>query len=156
VAVVGAGVTGLTIARRLLERGCEVSVHEAEAVGGLAAGFEFPGCDGTYLEKYYHHIFRSDEAVIKVIREHGLGADLVWRASRSGVFAEGRIWPMEGPLDLLRCVPMGGVMERLRMGFCLRELQTMEDWAPLDGICCEEFFSKRNLLGDIAGFGSHC
>jgi protoporphyrinogen oxidase len=148
VAVVGAGVTGLTVARRLLDAGCEVVVHEAGPIGGLAAGFEFPGVPGTYLEKFYHHIFRSDRRVVELVTELGLGADLVWRQSRTGLYGDGRLWPMETPLDLLRCRPVGGVLERLKMGFGMRSFQQTEAWEHLDAISCEEFFRARgNLTG---------
>lgn len=149
VLVVGAGVTGLTIAQRLFEAGCEVVVHEAGPVGGLAAGFEFPGVPGTYLEKFYHHIFRSDRRVVELVERLGMGADLTWRQSRTGLFGEGRLWSMETPLDLLRCRPVGSLAERLRMGFSLRTFQRTDAWQPLDAITCEEFFRAR---GNLAGY----
>lgn len=146
VAVVGAGVTGLTVARRLLAAGCEVVVHEAGPIGGLASGFEFPGVPGTYLEKFYHHIFRSDRHVVSLVEGLGLGADLVWRPSRTGLFADGRLWPLETPLDLLRCRPVGSLRERFKMGLALRSFQRTADWVPLDAVTCEEYFRARGSL----------
>ncbi|HUI08005.1 MAG TPA: FAD-dependent oxidoreductase [Verrucomicrobiae bacterium] len=151
VAIIGAGVTGLTVARKLVEAGCEVVVHEAGPIGGLAAGFEFPGIPGTYLEKFYHHVFRSDRLVVRLIEEFGLGPDLVWRQSRTGVFGRGRLWSLEGPLDLLRCQPVGNVLDRLKMGLSLRVFQQTEDWEPLDAITCEEFFRARGCLAGYRG-----
>jgi protoporphyrinogen oxidase len=151
VLVVGAGVTGLTIARRLFEAGCEVVVHEAGPVGGLAAGFEFPGVPGTYLEKFYHHIFRSDRRVVELVERLGMGSDLVWRQSRTGLFGDGRLWSMETPLDLLRCRPVGSLAERLRMGFSLLSFQRTEAWQPLDALTCEDFFRARGNLPGYRG-----
>jgi protoporphyrinogen oxidase len=149
VGVVGAGVTGLTVAERLLDAGCEVVVHEAGPIGGLAAGFEFPGVPGTYLEKFYHHIFRSDAHVVSRVEELGFGADLVWLPSRTGLFADSRLWPLESPLDLLRCSPIGGLLERVKMGLALRSFQRDERWEPLDAVTCEEYFRAR---GALAGY----
>ncbi|HVM59992.1 MAG TPA: FAD-dependent oxidoreductase [Verrucomicrobiae bacterium] len=151
VAVVGAGVTGLTIARRLSDAGQDVCVFDGGNAGGLASGFEFPGVHGTYLERFYHHIFRTDKHVIDLIREHGLESDLLWRHSRPGLYAGGRIWPLESPLDLLRCRPVGGLLDRLKMGWNLRTFQKTPDWRPFDSITCEEFFRRHGNLRGYQG-----
>src|ERR1700679_3805848 len=103
IAVIGAGVTGLIAARRAREVGAEVTVFDAGQPGGLAAGFPFPGVENIWLEKFYHHIFRSDTHVVDLIGQGGLADDLRWRHSRTGIFAQGRIWSLESPVDFLRC-----------------------------------------------------
>ena len=69
-AILGGGALGLTVALRLLQRGERATVYEREPVaGGLAAGFQI---DDAWLEKYYHHLFRSDTAMQSLIAELGL------------------------------------------------------------------------------------
>ncbi len=145
VAVVGAGVTGLTLARRFREEaGAEVVLLDAAAgPGGLVASFPFPGVDGTTLEKFYHHLFKGDRRAIEAIEARGLGGSLAWRPSRVGLFASGRLWPFEGPLDLLRFAPIRGLWRRLKVGLALRRFRSMEEWRELDDITCEEFFRRR-------------
>ena len=71
--VIGAGILGLTVGLRLAQRGHDVVVLERGAVpGGLAASFEIE--PGMWLERFYHHIFRSDRHVIRLIEEVGLGS----------------------------------------------------------------------------------
>jgi protoporphyrinogen oxidase len=149
VAVVGGGISGLTVAGELARRGLEVVVFEKSSPGGLAAGFPYPNCPGLFLDKFYRHIFTSDRQVIAAIEEHGLGDELLWLPSRSGLIAEGRTWPFGSPLDLLRFKPMGSFWQRLRMGLNLRYFTGTEDWQTLDGIPCRDFFASR---GNLAGF----
>ena len=76
--VLGGGVLGLTVALRLAQQGHQVALYEREPLpGGLAAGFPIPvpGAETpVWLEKFYHHIFRSDHEIIALINELGLGA----------------------------------------------------------------------------------
>ena len=72
VGVLGGGAAGLTAAMRLARRGAHVTLIEKEhELGGLAAGF-IVGDSGTYLEKFYHHLFRSDKEIQDLIEELGL------------------------------------------------------------------------------------
>ncbi len=74
-AIIGGGALGLMAAYRLVQAGQSVIVFEQEkTAGGLAAGF--PVGD-IWLEKFYHHLFRTDKTAIKVIEEM-LGWVIVW------------------------------------------------------------------------------
>src|SRR5438309_10776200 len=76
VGVIGAGILGLTAALRFVQAGARVTVIEREErVGGLVASFEI---GGSHLERFYHHLFRSDVDVQQLIAEVGLGDQLVW------------------------------------------------------------------------------
>src|SRR3954452_290890 len=78
VGVLCAGEAGLTTAMRLARRGAKVTLIEKEnELGGLASGFQV-GDSGTYLEKFYHHLFRSDTEIQALISELGLGDKLKW------------------------------------------------------------------------------
>ena len=62
VAVVGAGLAGLTAALRLTQVGCKVRVFERyPRPGGLARVLQI---GGEPLEAFYHHLFTSDIAYV--------------------------------------------------------------------------------------------
>src|ERR1700694_3894340 len=100
-AVLGAGVLGLTIPLRLSGRGPQVPVDEREALpGGLAAGF--PLESGTWLEKFYHHLFRSDRAMIALIAELGMADELRWARPRTVTLRSGTLHRLDSVGSLLR------------------------------------------------------
>jgi protoporphyrinogen oxidase len=93
--VIGGGALGLGAALRLATAGRRVVVLEREPqLGGLAAGFR-PGEDSAAtLEKFYHHIFKTDRTIIRTIEELGLGSKLVWGRPVSSMLRGGRVYPM--------------------------------------------------------------
>src|SRR5579875_3896631 len=87
-AILGGGALGLGAAYRLARKGESVMVFEQEKeAGGLAAGFRV---GDAWLEKFYHHLFRTDKTIIKLIEEVGLGEKLVWSAPRTVCLIGGR------------------------------------------------------------------
>src|SRR5215217_4509344 len=92
VGVLGGGAAGLTAAMRLAQRGAKVTLIEKEEVlGGLAAGFKV-GDNGVYLEKFYHHLFRSDKEIQALIEELGLGDKLEWLDQYTATLYHGRFY----------------------------------------------------------------
>lgn len=129
VGVLGAGALGLGAALRLAQAGHHVEVLEREpAPGGLAAGFKV---GPSYLEKFYHHIFRTDRAITALIEEVGLGERLVWRRPDTSVLAGGRIWGLDSPTDVLRFGPLRPA-DRVRLGATLAFLKALPDPRPLE------------------------
>ena len=85
---------------RLAQRGHQVTLWErGERLGGQANAFPVAG---TAIEHFYHHLFQSDREIVALAEEIGIGDRLLWLPSNVGYFADGRIWPLNGALDLLR------------------------------------------------------
>jgi protoporphyrinogen oxidase len=121
VAVLGAGVAGLTAAYELAKRGCRVDVYERwPGVGGQAATLDVG--DGVLLERYYHHLFTSDVHIAALYRDLGLPDAIEWLPSSVAMFCEGRSHPFTTPLDLLRFPPLS-LRTRVRMGLAVVRLQ---------------------------------
>jgi len=113
VGIIGGGVTGLTAAYRLLQRGHTVRVFEAsDTIGGLVRTFEV---NGEPIECFYHHLFASDSAALRLFADLSVGEPVSWHSSRVGLFYNGRTYPFTTALDLLRFSPLG-VRDRLRLG----------------------------------------
>jgi protoporphyrinogen oxidase len=113
IGIVGGGYAGITPALRLAQRGHRVTLWErASQFGGQAIAFPVPG---NHLEHFYHHLFQSDKEIAALIHELGIGEKLLWLPSNVGYFADGKIFPLNGALDLLKLgiIP---IHDRIRLG----------------------------------------
>jgi protoporphyrinogen oxidase len=145
VAVIGGGITGLTVALRLAQQGHQVTLWErGERLGGQANAFPVAG---TAIERFYHHLFQSDREIVALAEEIGIGDRLLWLPSNVGYFADGRIWPLNGALDLLklRFLPL---RDRLRVGLVTAYLQRVRDWKRFESVTAASWL--RRALGSRA------
>jgi protoporphyrinogen oxidase len=142
IAVIGGGITGLTAALRLAQQGHTVTLWErGERLGGQANAFPVAG---TAIERFYHHLFQSDREIIALAEEIGIGDRLVWLPSNVGYFADGRIWPLNGALDLLR-LGFLPIHDRLRVGLVTAYLQRVSDWKRFESVTAASWL--RRALG---------
>jgi len=118
--ILGAGAVGLTLGLRLAVNGDHVTIVERELQpGGLAAGFHV---GDTVLDKFYHHLFRTDTAIIALLKDIGLEHDLVWRTPITSTLVNGVPHQLDSPTALLQFTPLP-VIDRLRMGAALAALK---------------------------------
>jgi protoporphyrinogen oxidase len=122
VAILGGGALGLGAALRLAAAGWDVVLFEREPqLGGLAAGFRV---GPSALEKFYHHVFRTDTTIVRVVRELGLGDRLLWGTPNTSVLCGGRIARLSTATDVLR-FPFLPVPDRLRLAAGLTLLKAI-------------------------------
>jgi protoporphyrinogen oxidase len=142
IAVLGAGVCGLTAAHRLTRAGHEVDVYERwPGLGGQAATLDLG--DGVRLERYYHHLFPSDRHIAALYGELGMPDAIEWRRSSVAFFAHGALHPFVTPLDLLRFTPLSPV-SRVRMGGAALALQLLaSERAPYEDVTARAWIERR-------------
>jgi protoporphyrinogen oxidase len=100
VGIVGGGLLGVGVAYRLACAGVPVTLYErGERLGGLAGTTDLGGYD---VDRYYHAVLPTDDRVLALAEEVGLGPDRV-RMRRLGVgfFQDGRLASMSTPKELL-------------------------------------------------------
>lgn len=138
-AVLGGGALGLTAALRLAQRGEQVVLFEREpAPGGLAAGFPL---GPSYLEKFYHHLFRSDTQAIALIEELGLGDRLVWPTPKTSTLVGGRAYQLDSPASVLRFPPLS-VFDRLRLAAAIGYLRLEPNYHRLERTTADTWIRK--------------
>lgn len=135
VTIVGGGMTGLSAADTLSRHGVECLLFEKDpSLGGLAGSFRI---GDTYLEKFYHHIFTSDTAVVELVERLGLDHKLEWVPTTNSYY-RGRIYQLSTPLDLLKFSHVS-FLDRIRLGLLYLRTTFIKDWHELEDITAREW-----------------
>ncbi|MDQ4077579.1 MAG: NAD(P)/FAD-dependent oxidoreductase [Chloroflexota bacterium] len=141
IAIIGAGYAGLTAAHDLGKEGHRVTLYEAlPEAGGLAAGFKAPHWEWP-LEKFYHHLFTNDDAIISLAEELGIGDRLTTYRPSTVVVHEDKLYPFDGALPLL-LYPGLSLPEKLRMGLTLAYLKVERRWHPFERVTAHEWLPR--------------
>jgi len=139
--VLGGGALGLTVAYRLANAGDKVTVIEKESeVGGLAAGF-LVGSSGTYLEKFYHHIFKTDTTIEALIKELGLGDKLEWLRPVTSMWVGGKAVQLDSPIAVLKYQPLS-IFSRFRLAAGLAYLKLEGNYHRLERTTAAQWVRK--------------
>jgi protoporphyrinogen oxidase len=164
-AIIGAGATGLAAAYDLAQAGWHVDVYEAGAeVGGLAAGFRDERWDWT-LEKFYHHWFANDDAVLGLIRELGEGDKILLPRPITSLWLDGEIYQMDRPNIVVANLRLPiSWLAKIRYGLTGLYLRLFDRWKPMERHTADAWLRRtmgqeayerlwRSLL--IAKFGKY-
>jgi protoporphyrinogen oxidase len=131
VAIVGAGITGLTAAYTLLKAGVQVTVVESRpSVGGLAASHDF---GDFHWDRFYHCILTSDASLLGLLNDLGLQEKLRWRKTEVGFYCRDALHTMTRPTDLLR-FPCLSLWAKIRFGLGIVYAARMCNGAGLEAV----------------------
>jgi protoporphyrinogen oxidase len=136
VGVIGGGYAGLTAAYELQKQGHAVTVFEKYGRwGGQAA--TLPLLD-THIEYFYHHLFGSDDHILGLMDELGIGDQLRWIESKLGFYYDGEIYDFVTPADLIRFKPLN-LVNRVKLGLMYLYLQRVDDWQQLEQVTAHDW-----------------
>lgn len=145
IAIVGAGVAGLSAAYDLLNAGHQVTVFEASSyTGGLAAGFQDEKWDWP-LERYYHHLFRSDKEIIGLVKELGMADKLIWPRPITSLFYKDQIVPFDSPQAWIT-FPGFNMVDVVHFGLVSAYLRFSNPWRTLERETADNWL--RRWYGD--------
>jgi len=113
IGVVGGGIAGLAAAHRLQAAGHDVTVFEAgDALGGLAATYETAG---DPIERFYHHLSKSEETIVELADDLGIGDAVEWCVGENAYYVDGTVHPMDTPWQIL-AFPYWSLYDTFRLG----------------------------------------
>ena len=141
IAIVGAGVAGLTAAYELTKSGHRVVVFEAaNKTGGLASGFRDERWDWS-LERFYHHWFASDHAVINLINEIGEDDKLFFPRPTTSIWHKGVVYPFDSYLRAA-LFPHLSLFDKFRGGPVAIYLRMTRNWRSLEEHTAHEWLTR--------------
>ena len=143
VSIIGAGFSGLSAAYELVKQGINVCVIESESeVGGLAAAFDV---EGEKLDRFYHHWFTNDEAVMNLIKEFNLMDKVEISPTNTGIYYANNFFKLSTPFDLLKFKPLS-LIDRFRLGLLALKARRVKDWKLLEKMTAKEWLINMGGL----------
>lgn len=126
--VIGGGLSGLSAAYRLSEKGYEVTVLEKENfLGGLASSYHLQLNRRKYwITKAYHHILHGDDATVNIIKELELENKLRKNKMKIGFLYKKRIYGFSSILELLK-FPLP-LYDKIRLARFVQRMSKRKDW----------------------------
>ncbi len=141
VGIVGAGLAGLTAAYELGKAGHRVMVFEqASKAGGLASTFRAENWDWP-LEKFYHHLFETDDVVLGLSKELGIGDQVFFPRPVTAIWRNGTMDPFDSVTSVLR-YPYLSFPEKLRVGLVILYLRLSSNWRTLERVTAHEWLTR--------------
>ena len=90
IVILGGGVAGLASAYTLTKKGYKPIILEKENfIGGLATSYKI---NNFNIDKYYHHIFKTDLVLLNLINELKLSNKLIWKKTRMGIYYKNKLF----------------------------------------------------------------
>ncbi len=142
IAIIGAGIGGMSAAYDLAQAGNRVTIFEAaDHVGGLAAGFKEPHWDWT-VERFYHHWFASDRHILGLIDELGWSEQVLFPRPVTVMYDQGRFYPFDSITAALLFPGLGWGINKLRFGLVGLYLRLTNNWRALERTTVDQWMRK--------------
>ena len=143
IAIVGAGIMGLSAAFECQKRGFLVDIYEANSEpGGMAAHFLLGEIS---IEKFYHFICTSDIHTFKLMEELGIQDQMRWSSTKMGYYIDGKLYNWGDPISLLR-FPLMSICEKLKYGWLMYRVTKQLSFEKIEHLDAISWL--KSTLGD--------
>jgi len=139
IGVIGGGLMGMAIARKLTTDDCKVTVFERDQqLGGLATHYDY----GKFTwDRFYHVILPSDRNLIGFIDELQLSENLKWRRTYTGFYVDKHMYSISNNIEFLR-FPLLSLYSKARLSWTMWYCSRINDWKSLEKISVEDWLIR--------------
>lgn len=138
-AIVGGGMLGMTLAHRLAQAGQQVTLFEgASELGGLASAWQFAD---TMWDRHYHVTLLSDLRLRSLLQELNLEQEMVWRKTKTGVYANSNLYSVSNAVEFLQ-FPALGWLDKFRLAFTIWYGSKIKNGAKLEEISVVDWLCR--------------
>jgi protoporphyrinogen oxidase len=142
IAVIGAGIGGMSAAFDFVNSGDQVVIFEAsDAPGGLAAGFRKPDWKWS-VEKYYHHWFTSDRYMFGLLHDLGMESKVVVKRPITVMYHKGKFFPFDSIPAAILYPGLGWGINKIRFGLVGLYLRLTSNWKPMERTTVDSWMRK--------------
>lgn len=139
IAIIGAGIVGITLAFRLSSQGFKVTLIEAdEEIGGLLRSQRIGGYS---WDRFYHVLLKSDSEILTLVDELGLRSSVEWREAKNAFFVNGCAHSMSSAIELLR-FPKLSLMDKIRLGVTILYASRINSWKHLEHMPVDKWLQR--------------
>ncbi len=142
IAIIGCGISGMTLAKNLRAAGFDVDIYEKEAEpGGIARGFKADGWTDS-VEFFYHHWFTSDSDLLGLLSELGLREKVVYRTPKTVMYHKGKFYPFDTIPAAIAYPGLGYGIHKIRFGLAGVYLKLTKNWQAMEKVTAVEWMKK--------------
>jgi protoporphyrinogen oxidase len=123
IAIIGGGISGLTLSYKLLKKGFNVTLYEKnDDVSGQLYSISL---ENKMTDIFYHVTFLSDVNFINLCKELNIYNKLQWLDSSMAYFTNGEMYSFNTPLDMLKFKPLN-LIDKIKFGYSILKLRYMK------------------------------
>ena len=139
ICIIGGGWTGLVLAYRLLRDDRQLCIIEqADQPGGLATYHDY---GGFFWDRFYHVILPQDTALIGLLEEFGLGDQLKWKQTYTGLYVDEAFHSISSTKEFLT-FPLLSPVEKFRLAATILLGSRISDWRELEKVSVEDWLVR--------------
>ncbi|MEK6861684.1 MAG: FAD-dependent oxidoreductase [Nanoarchaeota archaeon] len=110
--ILGAGLSGLAAADKLLPGNEVLVLEKANFIGGLASSFEM---EGEQIPRFNHHIVESNKITLEYLNRYNLMGNNKWQRINLAIAVNGDVYNINNPIKFLKFKYLN-FYEKIRFG----------------------------------------
>ena len=99
IVILGAGLSGLAAADKLLPGNEVIVLEKANFIGGLASSFEM---ESEQIPRFNHHIVESNKTTLEYLNRYNLMGNNKWQRINLAIAVDGKVYNINNPLKFLK------------------------------------------------------